>query len=159
MRLAALVIAGPVLLVAGAAGRDPALPHYALDGKPTSQVRLDKALREISGIAFTGDGRLLAHGDEHGLVWQLDPTSGKVLKRFGLGRAGHVLKGDFEDIQVVNGRVFLVTSGGEIVAGSEGAEGAVVSTSNVAEELQAPARSRGSPTARSPRRSGSRSAR
>ena len=136
VRLAALVIAGPALLVTGAAGRDPALPHYALDGKPTSEVHLDKSLREISGIAFTADGRLLAHGDEHGLVWQLDPGSGKVLKRFGLGRAGHVLKGDFEDIQVVNGRVFLVTSGGEIVAGSEGADGAVVSTANVAEELQ-----------------------
>ncbi|HJX87639.1 MAG TPA: hypothetical protein VJ277_08800, partial [Gemmatimonadales bacterium] len=66
----------------------------------------------------------------------LDPGSGKVLKRFGLGRAGHVLKGDFEDIQVVNGRVFLVTSSGEIVSGSEGADGAVVSTANVAEELQ-----------------------
>ena len=126
MRLGALVIAG----------HDSALPHYALDGKPTSQVHLDKAQREISGIAFTADGRLLAHGDEHALVWQLDPGSGKVLKRFGLGRAGQVLKGDFEDIQVVSGRVFLVTSGGEIVSGSEGADGAVVSTANVAEELQ-----------------------
>jgi hypothetical protein len=91
VRLGALVIAGPALLVAGAAGRDSALPHYALDGKPTSEVHLDKARREISGIAFTADGRLLAHGDEHALVWQLDPGSGKVLKRFGLGRAGQVL--------------------------------------------------------------------
>src|SRR3954466_11815516 len=128
-----LVIVGLVLLVAG---REPALPHYALDGKPTSEVHLEKALHEISGIAFTADGRLLAHGDEHAVVWQLDPRSGKVLKRFGLGREGHVLKGDFEDIQVVSGRVYLVTSGGEIVAGSEGADGAVVSTADVAEGLQ-----------------------
>jgi uncharacterized protein YjiK len=128
-----LVIVGLVLLVAG---REPALPHYALDGKPTSEVHLEKALHEISGIAFTADGRLLAHGDEHAVVWQLDPRSGKVLKRFGLGREGHVLKGDFEDIQVVSGRVYLVTSGGEIVAGSEGADGAVVSTAHVAEGLQ-----------------------
>jgi uncharacterized protein YjiK len=124
------------LLTAGAAGRDPALSHYALDAKPTSESHLGKAQREISGIAFTADGRLLAHGDEHAVVWQLDPASGKVVKQFGFGRAGHVLKGDFEDIQVVGGRVYLVTSGGEIVAGSEGADGAVVSTANVSEELQ-----------------------
>jgi len=136
VRLGGLACVGLALLPAGGAGREPALPHYALDGKPASDVHLGKAQREISGIAFTADGRLLAHGDEHALVWELDPASGKVLKRFGLGRAGHVLKGDFEDIQVVNGRVFLVTSSGEIVSGSEGADGAVVSTANVAEELQ-----------------------
>jgi uncharacterized protein YjiK len=124
------------LLPAGAAGRDPALHHYALDAKPTSEAHLGKAQREISGIAFTADGRLLAHGDEHAVVWQLDPRSGKLIKQFGFGRAGHVLKGDFEDIQVVDGRVYLVTSGGEIVAGGEGADGAVVSTANVAEELR-----------------------
>lgn len=135
MRLAALAC-GLALLTAGAAGRDPALSHYALDAKPTSESHLGKAQREISGIAFTADGRLLAHGDEHAVVWQLDPASGKVVKQFGFGRAGHVLKGDFEDIQVVGGRVYLVTSGGEIVAGSEGADGAVVSTANVSEELQ-----------------------
>jgi len=136
VRLGALGCAGLAILTVAAAGREPALSHYALDGKPTTQVHLGKEQREISGIAFTADGRLLAHGDEHAVVWQLDPVSGKVIKRFGLGRAGHVLKGDFEDIQVVNGRVLLVTSGGEIVAGSEGADGAVVSTANVAEELQ-----------------------
>lgn len=136
MRPGVLACTGLALLAAGAAESDPALPHYALDGKPATQVHLGKEQREISGIAFTADGRLLAHGDEHAVVWQLDPASGKVLKRFGLGRAGRVLKGDFEDIQVVNGRVFLVTSTGEIVAGSEGADGAVVSTANVAEELQ-----------------------
>ena len=136
MRLGASVVGGVALLMAAASGREPALPHYDLAGKPTSEVHLDKKLREISGIAFTADGRLLGHGDEHALVWELDPRSGKVVKRFGLGRAGHVLKGDFEDIQVVNGRVFLVTSSGEIVAGSEGADGAVVSSADVAEELQ-----------------------
>jgi len=132
----ALVTAGLLLFTAGGAGRDSALSHYALDGKPTGEAHLAKALREISGLAFTPDGRLLAHGDENAVVWQLDLASGKVVKRFGLGRAGQVLKGDFEDIQVVGDRVFLVTSGGEIVAGKEGADGAVVSTASAAEGLK-----------------------
>jgi uncharacterized protein YjiK len=135
VRLAALA-ALVVLLPAAARGQGSALPHYGLDGKPAAEPHLAKELREISGLAFTGDGRLLAHGDERAVVWQLDPATGKVVKRFGLGRAGHVLKGDFEDIQVVDDRVFLVTSGGEIVAGKEGANGAVVGTASAAEGLK-----------------------
>jgi uncharacterized protein YjiK len=136
VRRLALASAGLLLLTAGGPSRDSALSHYALDGKPTSQVHLPKGLREISGLAFTHDGRLLAHGDEHAVIWQLDPATGTVRKRFGLGRAGHVLKGDFEDIQVVDDRVYLVTSGGELVAGKEGANGAVVPTASAAEGLQ-----------------------
>ena len=136
MRLAALAALGVALFPTGGPGRESVLAHYALGGKPTAQVHLAKELREISGLVFTPDSRLLSHGDEDAVVWQLDPATGKVLKRFGLGRAGHVLKGDFEDIQVVDDRVILVTSGGEIVAGKEGANGAVVSTASAAEGLK-----------------------
>ena len=135
MKLAALA-ALLVLLPAEARGQASALSHYRLDSKPEAEPHLAKELREISGLAFTADGRLLAHGDERAVVWQLDPATGKVLKRFGLGRAGQVLKGDFEDIQVVDDRVFLVTSGGEIVAGKEGADGAVVGSASAAEGLK-----------------------
>ncbi|HJX88744.1 MAG TPA: hypothetical protein VJ277_14350, partial [Gemmatimonadales bacterium] len=126
MRLGALVIAGLALLVAGAAGRDPALPHYALEGKPTSEVHLDKAQREISGIAFTADGRLLAHGDERGIIYQIDFPGGRVVKLFAIGDASGPLVGDFEDIQVVGDRVFLVTSAGALVEAKLGADGATV---------------------------------
>jgi uncharacterized protein YjiK len=136
VRIAALAALGVLLLPADGPGRESALSHYRLDGKPAAQVHLAKQLREISGLAFTADGRLLAHGDERAVVWQLDPATGKVLKRFGLGRAGQVLKGDFEDIQVLDDRVYLVTSGGEIVAGKEGANGAVVGTASAAEGLK-----------------------
>jgi hypothetical protein len=106
-------------------------------GSRRPRSHLDKAQREISGIAFTADGRLLAHGDEHALVWAARPRLGQGAQAIrARSRGAHVLKGDFEDIQVVSGRVYLVTSGGEIVSGSEGADGAVVSTASVAEELQ-----------------------
>jgi uncharacterized protein YjiK len=133
MRGGAVLLALALVTPIGAASSPPegALAHYELDRDPARQVRLPKRLDEISGLAFTPDGRLLAHGDEAALVWELDQQSGRVLKQFGLGRHGQVLKGDFEDIRVVDGRVYLITSAGEIVAGAEGKDGAVVAASSV----------------------------
>jgi uncharacterized protein YjiK len=103
-----------------------ALSRYDLDGAPARRIRLPPALAEISGIAFTQDGRLLAHGDEHGTIWEIDPGTGDIVKRFGLGSRGHLLRGDFEDIQVVGDRIFLVSSAGRIFEGREAENGAVV---------------------------------
>ena len=126
--LAALAAAAP-------GAPDAALPHYTLDDASGEQHHLPKALSEISGLAFTADGRLLAHGDEAAIVWEIDPRTGRPVKRFGLGRSGQVLKGDFEDIQVVDGRVYLVSSAGDIVGGAEGRDGAVVSSASTTEGL------------------------
>jgi len=128
MKPAAHLLALALVTPLGAAltPRESALPHYALDRDPSRQAGLPKRLEEISGLAFTADGRLLAHGDEAAVVWELDPGSGRVIKQFGLGRHGQVLRGDFEGIEVVDDRVFLVTSAGEIVAGTEGKDGEVV---------------------------------
>jgi hypothetical protein len=48
------------------------------------------------------------------------------VKRFAIGDAGGALLGDFEDIQVVGDRLFLVTSAGELIEAKEGADGATV---------------------------------
>ena len=103
-----------------------ALAHYELKSAPARQVRLPAELAEISGIAFTRDGRLLAHGDEHGTIWQIDPATGDIVKRFGFGSHGRLLHGDFEDIQVVGERIFLVTSAGKIFESREAQDGAIV---------------------------------
>jgi hypothetical protein len=97
-----------------------------LEGTPARRIKLSAGLAEISGIAFTQDGRLLAHGDEQGTIWQIDPASGDVLKRFGFGSHGRLLHGDFEDIQVVGERIFLVTSAGRIFEGREAQNGVIV---------------------------------
>jgi hypothetical protein len=110
---------------APAASGESALPHYDLEHAAT-HVKLSSELAEISGLAFTPDGRLLAQGDEQGTIWQLDPSTGTPVKRYGLGRHGHLLRGDFEDIQVVGHRVFLVTSAGIIFEGQEGTDGQVL---------------------------------
>jgi uncharacterized protein YjiK len=124
----------PVLLVAlGLAGCADAqsvpaagLREYDLEGAPSARIELPAELAEVSGLAFTGDGRLLAHGDERAVIYQIDVPGGKVVKRFAIGDAAGPLLGDFEDIQVVGDRVFLVTSAGELVEAKEGADGATV---------------------------------
>lgn len=110
---------------APALSQGTALSHYDLE-HPATHVKLSSELAEISGLAFTPDGRLLAQGDERGTIWQLDPSTGTPVKRFGLGAHGHLLRGDFEDIQVVGQRVFLVTSMGKIFEGQEGSDGQVL---------------------------------
>ncbi len=62
-------------------------------------------------------GRLLAHGDEQALIWRFNLESRQVEGRFGLVGARGLLRGDFEDIQVVGDRVFLVRSDGVIYEG------------------------------------------
>jgi uncharacterized protein YjiK len=102
------------------------LGHYDLAGAPVARVELPAGLAEVSGLAYTPDGRLLAHGDEQAVVFQIDVATGKVVKRFAVGGPGGPLLGDFEDIQVVGDRLFLVTSAGELVEAREGADGATV---------------------------------
>jgi hypothetical protein len=124
--LLALLLA---LGVAGCADAQSApaagLRDYDLSGSPTVRVTLPAELAEVSGLAITEDGRLLAHGDERSVVYQIDLPSGKVVKRFAIG-AGGGLAGDFEDIQMVGDRLFLVTSSGELIESKEGADGATV---------------------------------
>ncbi|MEO8452924.1 MAG: hypothetical protein ABI647_24255 [Gemmatimonadota bacterium] len=129
------------------------LTRYDLAGKPTREVALAAELGEISGLAFSADGRLFAHGDETGMVWQLDPATGAIIKRFALADTGSVradaadelqktsrkqrkrrrqerrdkiVRADFEDIQVVNGRVWLLASDGVLYESAEGPDGAHV---------------------------------
>jgi uncharacterized protein YjiK len=104
---------------AAQAGNDGALSHYDLKGEPAWQAKLPRGLAEISGLAFTPAGALLAHGDERAVVWRVDQMSHRPVARFGLAeRQGRgVLHGDFEDIAVAGERLFLVTGAGEIYEG------------------------------------------
>lgn len=104
----------------------PSLGAYRFDAIAGS-AELVSSLREISGIAIDDDGRLFAHNDEEGTIYQLDPASGRVIKRFypveqrWYGRDR--LVGDFEDIAVVEGYFFLVTSAGDLYRFEEGGDG------------------------------------
>jgi uncharacterized protein YjiK len=101
------------------------------DANPTTAVPLAKwtlphDLREISGLTLTANGRVLAHNDESGRVFQIDPKTGIVLKRFALNG---VPRGDFEAITTAGADIYLLQSDGKLFRFAEGANGEEVSYS------------------------------
>ncbi|HEY8166103.1 MAG TPA: SdiA-regulated domain-containing protein [Gemmatimonadaceae bacterium] len=90
---------------------------------PVAMWMMPPELREISGLALTSDGRLLAHDDEIGRVYVLDARRGVILKRFTLSGAPHA---DFEGITVAGSSIYLIASNGTLYEFREGADGASV---------------------------------
>jgi hypothetical protein len=103
-----------------------ALGHYDLAGTPDWRAPLPTPLSEVSGLAVTPSGQLLAHGDERAVIWRFDPVRRQASSRFGLRSRGRLLRGDFEDIALVGERLFLMTEAGEIFEGRAAPDGAVV---------------------------------
>lgn len=77
-------------------------------------------LDEISGLAFSPDGRLFAHDDERGRIHEIDPTTGEAGKSFDLG--DDLARDDFEGIAIVRERFFLVSSSGLLYEAREGSD-------------------------------------
>lgn len=102
------------------------LDHYSLDKKTAVRWKLPGKLKEISGLAMTDDGRLLAHNDESAVVFEIDERNGQVVKRFSLSDLDKPVKDDFEGIAVAKDRVYLVTSQGRLYEFFEGKDGATV---------------------------------
>lgn len=103
-----------------------ALSWYDIENEEIPAINLPDELKEISGITFTNDDRLFAHGDEDADVFQLNPETGEVIKRFALGDL-LVVKGDFEDITYVKDRFYLVESKGTLFEFNEAENGKFVS--------------------------------
>ncbi|HEU4700112.1 MAG TPA: hypothetical protein VFS40_13095 [Gemmatimonadales bacterium] len=94
------------------------------DSAPIARWLLPEALNEISGLALTRDGRLLAHGDERAVVYELDYRRGLITRSFTVGDPA--VTGDFEGIAVVGDSLVLATSAGVLYVFAEGADGAHV---------------------------------
>jgi uncharacterized protein YjiK len=126
VRRSAALAAAIISIGAGSAaarGADSVLGRYDLHD-PADRWRLPKALNEVSGLAPEGH-HLLAHGDEQAIVYELDPATHVVVGHFSLGQPA--VRGDFEAIALVAGRVFLTTSDGDLYAARRGANGEAVS--------------------------------
>ena len=50
-----------------------------------ARFELPGRLAEVSGLAFSPDGSLLAHDDERGVVYTLDPATGEADRGFRVG--------------------------------------------------------------------------
>ncbi|MEM7417014.1 MAG: SdiA-regulated domain-containing protein [Gemmatimonadota bacterium] len=98
---------------------DPWLDRYDFEDR-LWYVDLPGRLDEVSGLAFTPDGRLFGHDDERGRVHQIDPGSGEVGMRFDLGDP--LALDDFEGIAVVGERFFMVSSLGLLYEFREGSD-------------------------------------
>lgn len=92
-------------------------------GAPLARWLLPPPLQEISGLALTPDGRLFAHGDEQGEVWEVDYRRGVLVKRFTLGNG---VMADFEGITVAGDVMFMIASNGVLYEFPEGADNAHV---------------------------------
>ena len=96
------------------------LDHYFSDIQKT-QFRLEKELKEISGLAVTDDGKLFAHNDEEGIIFQINYETGKIIKSFKIGKKK--IKADFEGLAATSEAFFMVTSSGDLYKFYEGDEG------------------------------------
>ncbi|RJP63246.1 MAG: hypothetical protein C4539_16870 [Ignavibacteriales bacterium] len=96
----------------------PMLYRYNIQNKNVSSTELPKALKEISGMAVTKDGRVFAHNDERAVICQVDVNSGEIIKSFSVGKKA--LRGDFEDIAIVDKKFYLITSDGYLIEFTEG---------------------------------------
>lgn len=92
--------------------------YYDFSTNDIEIIELPSKLNEISGIAFSTSGNLFGHNDEKGTIYQIDPTTGKIVKLFQLGAWG--LEADFEDIAIVEDQFFLITSSGILYEFLEG---------------------------------------
>lgn len=97
------------------------LAGYSLRAESMTQWRLPDRLNEISGLALDADGRLFAVADEAAIVYELDADAGRIRRTFTFGAPA--LRGDFEGIAAVDGRVYLLTSDGHLVSGKVGEDG------------------------------------
>lgn len=120
-----LLIAAALAVVFPEGSADGVLVHYDFAAPPADRWELPKELNEISGLAVDPRGRVFAHGDERAIIYQLDPATHHVLKRFSFGRPA--VHGDFEGITFARDQVILTTSDGVLYAGREGQDGDAVS--------------------------------
>ena len=119
MRLAGYAI---VALCAAACSGDPVPPDSpAPPDEEIFQWALPETLREISGLVLTDDQRLLAVADEFAIIYEIDFDNAKMVKAFGLGNP--TLPGDFEGIAILDDKVWIMTSDGDLYAVTEGSDG------------------------------------
>jgi len=99
--------------------RSASIADSGANAKAIARWILPKDLDELSGIALTADGRLLAQGDERGEISEIDYRRGVVTKRFLVGHP--TVKADLEAITIADGNIYMLASNGTLYEFREGA--------------------------------------
>jgi uncharacterized protein YjiK len=86
------------------------LSEYNFEG--ATLLKLNKSLKEVSGLALLNDKEILAHNDEEGIVYTLKITNFDLTGKLKIG--DEKVQKDFEGIAVVKDSVYMVTSNGVI---------------------------------------------
>ena len=86
------------------------LGEYNFEG--ATLFKLNKSLKEVSGLALLNDKEILAHNDEEGIVYTLKFTNFDLTGKLNIG--DEKVQKDFEGIAVVKDSVYMVTSNGVI---------------------------------------------
>jgi uncharacterized protein YjiK len=94
------------------AGTRFSLADHSYDANNMTQYQLPRELREISGLALTATGEVLAHNDEQAVIYRLDADKGRILGSFHFGQ--QPARDDFEGITTLGRRVFLIASSGAL---------------------------------------------
>lgn len=127
-RIAGVIVVAGVIVSSSRASAPPqassVTERFDFREKAAEHAKLARSLREISGLAVTHEGRLFGHGDERGIVAQVDGCRGSTQKSFALGRPP--VRADFEGIAIVGERFFLITSAGRLYETREGPDGGLV---------------------------------
>lgn len=93
-------------------------PSYTIDGyafdyqihQPDTIFRLDYTLNEISGLTYDSINKtLLAINDENGVVFYLNPTTGKIDNKLQFGKPN-----DYEGISMYRDKIFITQSNGDV---------------------------------------------
>ena len=100
------------LVAAAPPGRSATSISAYLSRAAEQEFFLPQGLSEVSGLAVASKDSVYAHGDEHGIVYEIELGTGKAVKAFALGKP--TIKGDFEDIAVRGSYVYLLASDGHL---------------------------------------------
>jgi uncharacterized protein YjiK len=84
-------------------------PHY--DFSKFFPSKLDYQIQEVSGVVWDNiNDEFIAHNDEKGTIYYLDRDTKGIKREFEFNMA----KGDYEDIAMVKGDVYVLKSDGEL---------------------------------------------
>ena len=78
---------------------------------PLARWIMPAELREISGLTLMSNGHVLAHDDEVGRIYEVDPKTGIIVRRFALKGSPHA---DFEGITIAGADIYMVQSNGQL---------------------------------------------